>query len=116
MLILVLALALSNPDASAGHHDHHAMSETQSARSTVVADVRTVDGEARTALLRHEAMEELSMPSMVMEFEVIEPVDFALFQPGAALIVTVENRDGTLTVVDARPEEAHAGKAVTSGG
>lgn len=110
MLILALALALSNPDASAGHHDHHAASEAQSARSTVIADVRSVDGEARTALLRHEAMVELSMPSMVMEFDIAEPVDFALFQPGAALIVTVENRDGTLTVVEARPEQAGHGQ------
>lgn len=107
MLILALALTLSNPDAPAGH-DHHAM-ETQAARSTVIADVRTVDAEARTALLRHEALEELSMPSMVMEFEIAQPVDFALFQPGAALIVTVENLDGALTVVEARPEDAHAG-------
>ncbi|TGY87621.1 copper-binding protein [Marinicauda algicola] len=109
MLTLALALALSVQDAHAGRHDHHAMGAESAARSTVVADVRTVDEDARTALLRHEAMEELSMPSMVMEFEVAEPVDFTLFRPGAALIVTVENRGGVLTVVEARPEDAHAG-------
>lgn len=106
MLTFALALALSAQTAHAGDHDHHAMQAEARAQSTVIADVRTVDEAARTALLRHEAMEELSMPAMVMEFHVAEPVDFALFQPGAALIVTVENRDGTLTVVEARPETA----------
>lgn len=110
MLTLALALALSVQDAHAGHHDHAAMEMDEAAtQSTVIADVRTVDAEARTALLRHDALEELSMPSMVMEFQVAEPVDFTLFQPGAALIVTVENREGVLTVVEARPEDAHAG-------
>lgn len=109
MLTLTLILALSAQDAHAGHHEHHAMEAEPAARSTVIADVRTADEEARTALLRHEAMDELSMPAMVMEFRIEESVDFALFQPGAALIVTVENRDGQLTVVEARPEDAHAG-------
>ena len=112
MLTLALLLALSAQDAHAGHghHDaHHVMEAEAAVQSTVIADVRTADEAARTALLRHEALEELSMPAMVMEFAIAEPVDFALFQPGAALIVTVENRDGVLTVVEARPEDAHAG-------
>lgn len=110
MLTLTLAvLALSFQDDHARQHGHHAMEAGTAAQSTVIADVRTVDAEARTALLRHEAMEELSMPSMVMEFHVVDGVDFALFQPGAALMVTVENRDGTLSVIEARPEDAHTG-------
>lgn len=99
----LFALVLMVADhGSADHHHHHAAETT--ARSTVAADVRTVDAEARSALLRHEAMPELGMPSMVMEFGIAEDVDMALFEPGAALIVTAVMGDDGLTVIAAEPE------------
>ena len=36
----------------------------------------------------HEAMTELGMPAMVMEFRIAEDVDISIFEPGAALTIT----------------------------
>jgi|GEM_PF-1674944 len=108
MLDLIIAAALAASSASVDHahqHDHHhAMSD---ASSTVAADVRTVDAEARRALMRHEAMPELSMPSMVMEFAIAADVDITLFEPGAALTITVINGENGLEVIAAEPEMMH---------
>lgn len=98
-LSLSLNLALSSSDDNA--HAHHMM---RSAQSVVAADVRTVDVEARTALIRHEAMPELSMPAMVMEFQIAGSVDIALFEPGAALVITVINGADGLEIIEAVPE------------
>lgn len=106
LLIAASLLAMPVADGHAGH-DHHAASD---ARSTVAADVRTVDADERTALLRHEAMRELSMPAMVMEFRIAQDVDITLFEPGAALMVTVVNGENGLEVIAAEPEhDAHSG-------
>lgn len=100
ILFVAAVLALTPHDHGHSGHDHHAAA----AQSVVAADVRTIDAEARTALMRHEAMAELSMPSMVMEFRIAEEVDIALFQPGTALTVTVINGENGLEVVAAEPE------------
>jgi Cu(I)/Ag(I) efflux system membrane fusion protein len=103
ILLVAAVLALTSHDHGHSGHDHHAAAEAQ---SVVAADVRTVDAAARTALLRHEAMAELSMPSMVMEFAIAEEVDIALFEPGAALMITVVNGEDGLEVIAAEPEHA----------
>ena len=100
-LIIAASLLVQPMDHGHGGRDHHA---TEMASSTVAADVRTVDAAARTALIRHEAMPELSMPSMVMQFHIAETVDMALFEPGAALMITVINGENGLEVVAAEPE------------
>ena len=103
VLSLTLSLTLSSAlDARDEHaHAHHMM---QAAQSVVAADVRTVDAEARTALIRHEAMPELSMPAMVMEFQIAQGVNIALFEPGAALMITVIIGANGLEIIDAAPE------------
>jgi len=109
-MITLLATSLLLAASSADHHGHHgghAMADAETmAQSVVSADVRTVDAEARTTLLRHEAMPELSMGAMVMPFAIDEGVDIELFQPGAALMVTVTRRDGELVVIAAEVDES----------
>lgn len=110
MLITLLAATLSLTaahDHGHGHDNHH---HAEAGQSTVAGDVRTVDTAARTALIRHEAMTELAMPSMVMEFQIAEAVDIDLFEPGAALNITVINGENGLEVIAAEPETgAHSG-------
>lgn len=105
-LILTALLATSGNLTDHGHDHSHAHAEGL-VSSTVAADVRTVDTEARTTLMRHEAMTELAMPSMVMEFAIADDVDIALFQPGAALMVTVINGENGLEVIAAEAEHGH---------
>lgn len=103
--LFALALLTATADHGSDSHDHH-HGETMMAQSTVAADVRTVDTGARTALLRHEAMPELGMPSMVMEFSIADDVDIALFEPGAALMITATMGENGLEVIAAEPETA----------
>ena len=111
LLAALASLALIQ-DLDHGHHGHHAApEETQTvARSTTFGDVRTVDAEARTAVIRHGAMSELGMSAMVMSFHIAENVDITLFEPGAALTLTVINGEQGLEVIAAEPE-AEAGHA-----
>ena len=106
-LILALSLLTAAQDASHGHHGHHAMpAETEAeAQSTTFADVRSVDPEARTALLRHGPLPELGMTGMVMSFHIASDVDITLFEPGAALTVTVTRHGEHLMVIAAAPED-----------
>ena len=104
-ILFALALLTSAVDHGSDGHDHH-HAEEMAAQSIVAADVRTVDVEARTTLLRHEAMPELGMPSMVMEFSVAEGVDIELFQSGAALTITATMDGDSLQVIAAEPEIA----------
>ena len=104
---LLLATATADHHGNHDHHGGHAMADAETmAQSIVSADVRTVDTDARTTLLRHEAMPELGMGAMVMPFAIDAGVDIALFQPGAALIVTVTRRDGELVVIAAEVDES----------
>ena len=109
-MITLLATSLLLATATVDHHDHHgghAMNAAETtAQSVVSADVRTVDTEARTALLRHEAMPELGMGAMVMPFTIDEAVNIALFQPGAALMVTVTRDEAGLRVIAAEADES----------
>lgn len=103
MLSLIAATALLVAQADHhGHqgHDHHA--ETP-ASSTVSADVRAVDAENRTALVRHDALTEMGMGAMTMRFAVADGVDFSLFQVGAALKVTVARGPDGLEIIAAEP-------------
>lgn len=102
-ILFALALLIGAADHPSDGPDHHHDEET-TAQSTVAADVRTVDTENRTALLRHEAMPELGMPSMVMEFSIGENVDISLFEPGASLMITTTMGDNGLTVIAAETE------------
>ncbi|MEN0653971.1 MULTISPECIES: copper-binding protein [Hyphobacterium] len=104
MLSLFLALALATTDHGHDSEDHHHAETAEMVTSTAVADVRSADAEARTALLRHEALTEIGMPAMVMEFHIAEDVDMALFEPGAALTITAVNGENGLTVIAAAPE------------
>lgn len=103
MNILFALALLVIADHGNDSHAHHHMAESP-AQSTIAADVRTADIEARTALLRHEAMPELGMPAMVMEFSIAADVDIDLFQPGAALTITATMGDNGLEVIAAEPE------------
>lgn len=103
-ILFALALMTAPVDHGSDGHDHHA--EETAAQSRVAADVRTVDADARIALLRHEAMPELGMPSMVMQFAIADDVDLALFEPGAALTITATMGEDGLTVIAAEPETA----------
>lgn len=104
MLSLLLALTLVTADHGHDSEDHHHAEAAEMVTSTAVADVRSADVEARTALLRHEALTEIGMPAMVMEFHIAEDVDMALFEPGAALTITAVNGENGLTVIAAAPE------------
>ncbi|MEE2527328.1 copper-binding protein [Hyphobacterium sp. HN65] len=104
-MIFALALLTLAVDHGNDGHDHHHHGE-MAARSTAAADVRTSDANARTALLRHEALPELGMPAMVMEFSIAEGVDMTLFEPGAALTITATMGESGLTVIEAEPEAA----------
>jgi Cu/Ag efflux protein CusF len=104
MIFALTLLAIASDHGSPGHDHHHG--EEIAAQSTVAADVRTVDAENRTAVLRHEAMPELGMPSMVMEFAIAENVDISQFKPGAALMITATMAGDGLTVIAAEPEVA----------
>ncbi|WP_291845436.1 copper-binding protein [Maricaulis sp.] len=111
-MITLLATSLLLATSASEHHgqDHHgghAMHEAETtAQSVVPADVRTVDNDARTTLLRHEAMPELGMGAMVMPFTVDEAVNIDLFQPGAALIVTVTRGEDGLHIIAAEVDES----------
>lgn len=102
-IFLMTTALLASDGHGTDNHGHHHMEES-AAQSTIAADVRTVDIEARTALLRHEAMPELGMPAMVMEFSIAADVDIDLFQPGAALTITATMGDNGLEVIAAEPE------------
>lgn len=104
MLSLLLALTLAAADHGHDSEDHHHAEAAEMVSSTAVADVRSADAEARTALLRHEALTEIGMPAMVMEFHIAEDVDMALFEAGAALTITAVNGENGLTVIAAAPE------------
>jgi Cu/Ag efflux protein CusF len=104
LLSSVLGLAGQDMPHTMDHGVHGDMAGEQ-ASSTTYGDVRTVDAEARTALIRHGDMPELGMPGMVMEFRVAEAVDIALFEPGAALQITVIAGEHGLEVIAAQPEE-----------
>ena len=106
MLSLLLALTLTTIDHGHDTADHHHAEAAEMVTSTAVADVRSADADARTALLRHEALTEIGMPAMVMEFHIAEDVDMALFEPGAALTITAVNGENGLTVIAAAPEGA----------
>lgn len=106
-LLLATATTASDHHGNHDHHGGHAMADAEAmAQSIVSADVRTVDTEARTTLLRHEAMPELGMSAMVMPFAIDEGVDIELFQPGAALMVTVTRREDGLVVIAAEVDES----------
>lgn len=101
-MISVLAsalLALTAADHH-GHHGNHHQAEEQ-ASSTVAADVRAADAEDRTALVRHDALTELGMGAMMMRFSVAEDVDFDLFQPDAALTITVISGENGFEIIAA---------------
>lgn len=105
MLVFLLASTLA---LGAIDHDHpdwsdHVHSETE-ITSTVAADVRTIDVEARTAMVRHEPLVELGMPAMVMQFTIADDVDFDLFEPGAALMITARRGPDGLEIIAAEPE------------
>jgi len=100
---LMTVALVASVDHGAESHAHHHTAESM-AQSVVAADVRTVDTETRTTLLRHEAMPELGMPAMVMEFTVADDVDIDLFQPGAALIITATMGTDGLRIIAAEPE------------
>lgn len=104
MIFALVLLTVSDNHGSDSHGHHH--HEQMAAQSTVAADVRTADAENRTALMRHEAMQELGMPAMVMEFSIADDVDMALFEPGAALMITVIMGETGLVVIAAEPEAA----------
>lgn len=104
MLSLLLALTLATTDHGHDSEDHHHAEAAETVTSSAVADVRSANAEARTALLRHEALTEIGMPAMVMEFHIAEDVDMALFEPGAALTITAVNGENGLTVIAAAPE------------
>lgn len=101
-MISVLASALLAMTAADhhGHHGNHHQADAQ-ASSTVAADVRAADADNRTALVRHDALTELGMGAMMMRFAVADDVDFDLFQPGAALTITVINGDGGFEIIAA---------------
>jgi len=101
LLASTLALGAVDHDHAAGETHSHAETE---ATSTVAADVRTVDAEARTAMVRHEPLVELGMPAMVMQFAIANDVDLALFEPGAALIITARRSPDGLEIIAAEPE------------
>ena len=108
MLIFVASAVLFA--TSADHHDHHChhgdhQTETQ-VSSTVSADVRAVDADNRTAVVRHDALTELGMGAMMMRFSVSEDVDFDLFQPGAALTITVISGDAGYEIIAAVARES----------
>lgn len=84
-------LALTAVDHHGQHGDGHHAEASETVSSTVAADVRAVDASNRTALVRHDALTELGMGAMMMRFAVADDVDFSLFQPGAALTITVVN-------------------------
>jgi len=101
MISLISAALLSLTAADHhGHHGSHHASEAQ-AQSTVAADVIAVDADARTAVVRHDALTELGMGAMTMRFAVADVVDIALFEPGAALTITVVNDEGEFEIVEA---------------
>lgn len=108
MLSVIAAVSLSW--AAIDHHGHHGADHHAAAAeevsSTVAADVRAADAENRTALVRHDALTELGMGAMMMRFAVAEDVDFDLFQPGAALTITViSGADGyEIIAAEARSE------------
>ena len=108
MIDILLALSLM-ASAQDMHHGHGDMSAAhgmvmEAAQSSTFADVRSVDTEARTALLRHGPLPELGMMGMVMSFHIAEDVDITLFEPGAALTVTVTRHGEDLMVIAAAPE------------
>jgi len=106
-ILLSLTLLAAAQDMHHGHHDMPAAAETETAaQSTTFADVRSVDTEGRTALLRHGPLPELGMMGMVMSFHIADDVDITLFEPGAALTVTVSRHGEDLMVIAAAPEEA----------
>lgn len=86
------------------HHGEHHDAAAMQASSTTFGDVRTVDAETRTALIRHGDMPELGMTGMVMTFHIADGVDWSLFRPGAALEITVINTDDGLEIIAAEPE------------
>ena len=105
LLASTLALGAFDHDHAAGETHSHAETEaTSEATSTVAADVRTIDAEARTAMVRHEPLVELGMPAMVMQFAIANDVDLALFEPGAALIITARRSPDGLEIIAAEPE------------
>ena len=76
-ILLALSLMASAQDMHHGHGDMsaaHGM-DMEAAQSSTFADVRSVDTEARTALLRHGPLPELGMMGMVMSFHIAEDVD-----------------------------------------
>jgi Cu/Ag efflux protein CusF len=104
MISLIAALTLSmsaiEQHGEHGQHgDHHPTNEQAS--STVAADVRAVDAEGRTAVVRHDALTELGMGGMTMRFTVDDAVDFSLFQPAAALTITVVNGSDGFEIIAA---------------
>ena len=105
--LLVSALMAAGTSGLDHGHNHSHDAHVDRTVSTVAADVRTVDVEARTALLRHEAMTELGMPSMVMQFSIADDVDIDLFEPGAALTITATNGEDGLQVIAAEIEHGH---------
>ena len=102
--IAACLLALTVFDHSHAGDDTHSHAETE-ATSTVAGDVRTVDHEDRTAMVRHEPLVELGMPAMVMQFAISDGVDLALFEPGAALMITVRRGPDSLEIIAAEPED-----------
>jgi Cu/Ag efflux protein CusF len=105
MLELVFAIGLLVAPVDHGHAaggEHHQVGED--VRSTVAGDVRSVDRTTRTALIRHEAMNELSMPPMVMNFVIADDVDMAIFTPGTALMITVTNGENGFEIVAAEAD------------
>ncbi len=107
-IFVASALSLSAP---ADHHDHHGhhgdhhQTESQ-VSSTVAADVRAVDAENRAAVVRHDALTELGMGAMMMRFSVADDVDFDLFQPGAALTITVVSGDEGYEIIAAEARDS----------
>ncbi|WP_338246199.1 copper-binding protein [Maricaulis maris] len=109
-MITLLTTSFLLATGAVDHHDHHggdhhgAMASEMAAQSVTFGDVRTVDVEARTAIIRHGAMPEVGMGAMVMPFMIDEAVDISLFEPGAALTITVTSDEEGLHVIAAEPE------------
>ncbi|MCW5725518.1 MAG: copper-binding protein [Maricaulaceae bacterium] len=107
LILTAPALAFAAPalaDHPSGHQHHHHHS-AQGQQSTALADIREANAETREVLLRHEPMDEIGWPAMVMTLPVADDVDFDLFQPGAELMITVRVDNGEGVIIAAEPAD-----------
>lgn len=98
-------MGFGTPSLQAAHHEHEAhQMDAHEGQVTTLAEILSVDVEARKIKASHEAIPEISWPAMTMDFAVTEEVDLSGLAAGDKVQLSLARAgDGIYHVVGILP-------------